>query len=98
MANESLLNLAEAAALLGYAPSGLRKIVNRTKHGEPGAVIRFMQVGRGPIRFRREWLEQFIDANTTGPKPVDRSPARKPLQGAESQFGFDPKYFRRSTT
>jgi hypothetical protein len=94
MVDEPLLNLAEAAALLGYAPSGLRKIVNRTKRGEQGGAIRFMQVGRGPIRFRRAWIEEFIEANTTGPKPVERSPVQRRSPSIEPRFGFDPKLFR----
>jgi hypothetical protein len=68
-----LLTLEEAAAQLGYSASGLRKIVNSTKAGKSGAAIQFFQVGRGPIKFRQEWLDEFIDANATipmRPRPI----------------------------
>lgn len=64
---EPLLTLEEAAKLLGYSASGLRKIVNRTKAGKVGGTIQFFQLGRGPIKFKREWIDDFIAANTTIP-------------------------------
>jgi hypothetical protein len=66
---EPLLTLEEAAALLGYTPSGLRKIVNRTREGRQGATIRFFQVGKGPIKFRPEWIDDFVAANSFMPAP-----------------------------
>jgi hypothetical protein len=65
--NSQLLTLEEAAAQLGYSASGLRKIVNNTKSGKCGAAIQFFQVGRGPIKFRQEWLDEFVEANATIP-------------------------------
>jgi hypothetical protein len=62
-----LLTLEEAAAQLGYSASGLRKIVNSTKAGKGGAGILFFQVGRGPIKFRQEWLDEFVEANAVVP-------------------------------
>lgn len=62
-----LLNHQQADDYLGYSASGLRKIVNRTKAGKPG--IRFSQVGNGPIKFKREWLDEFTVANLTAPRP-----------------------------
>jgi hypothetical protein len=65
--NEPLITLEEAAELLGYSASGLRKIVNRSKAGKIGGTIRFFQVGKGPIKFKREWLDDFVTANSTMP-------------------------------
>lgn len=98
--SDPLLSLEEAATLLGYSPSGLRKIVNRTRSGKPGPSIRFFQAGRGPIKFRPEWVDDFVVANTTAPKSVERSPARKPAAPAspvilKPQFGFDPSLLRK---
>lgn len=73
---DSLLSLEEAAELLGYSPSGLRKIVNRTRAGKLGATIRFFQIGNGPIKFKREWLDDFISANSV--IPVQRRPKTDP--------------------
>jgi hypothetical protein len=67
-AADGLLSLDEAAGILGYSTSGLRKIVRRTRNGQTGAAIQFCQVGNGPIRFRREWLDTFIAANATAPQ------------------------------
>ena len=54
---ETLIGLEEAAQLLGYSVSGLRKIINRSRRkirGEPavGPTIRFFQAGRSPIKFK----------------------------------------------
>jgi hypothetical protein len=64
---DSMLTLAEAAEILGYSEPGLRKIVARTKAGKPG--IQFAQIGNGPIKFKREWLDAFTTANMKTPKP-----------------------------
>lgn len=67
-AQDSLLNLRQAAAILGYAPAGLRKLVHQRR-------IQFSQNGRGPIRFRREWLDTFVASTENGPLRIVRSPA-----------------------
>jgi hypothetical protein len=86
---DSLLRLNEAAEYLGYNPAGLRKIVNQQK-------IQFVQNGRGPIKFRREWLDDFIGANVSGPQDIERSPAqpRTAMPSIEPRFGFDPRLFK----
>lgn len=66
-ANDNLLTLAQAAKLLSYEPGGLRKIVTRTAKGKPGPQIQFFQIGRGPIKFKREWLDDFVLANSVVP-------------------------------
>lgn len=86
----SLLGLNDAARILGYKAAGLRKIVKR---GE----IQFVQNGSGPIKFRREWLDDFIEGNARR-EVANRSPAQKrtppPIQ-IEPQFGFDPALYSR---
>lgn len=76
-----ILSLAEAATYLGYSESGLRKIVKRKE-------IRFAQNGQGPIKFQREWLDDFLTCHK-----VDRSQAqsrRAPIS-IQTEHGFDPK-------
>ena len=71
--NGDLLDLKEAAAALGYTVKGLRKIVDRSRaraHGARtrGPTIKFFQTSRGaPVRFRPEWIEEFIDEHTVDP-------------------------------
>jgi hypothetical protein len=90
-AQDSLLDLRQAAAILGYAPSGLRKLVAQRR-------IQFSQNGRGPIRFRREWLDAFVASNENGPLKIVRSPAqarRAPGVVAEaSRFGLNPNLLK----
>ena len=77
MPTASLVSLEDAATMLGYTPSGLRKIINRTRAGKPGPTIQFFQVGKGPIKFRPEWIDEFIAANTV--KLAAQRQATKPL-------------------
>jgi excisionase family DNA binding protein len=89
---DKLLTLREAAAYLGYSPSGLRKIVSKR-------AIRYSQVGQGPIRFRREWLDEFVAVHTVDPRQIERSPAHprtRRMDGGQVRHGFDPKLFRKS--
>jgi len=67
---DKMLNLREAAEQLGYKPSGLREIVDRTRKGKQGATIQFFQVGKGPIRFKQDWLDEFVAANSIAPGQV----------------------------
>lgn len=84
--SDGLLDLATAADLLGYKPAGLRKVV---KAGQ----IRHVQNGNGPIKFRREWIDEYIQANN--PKGVERSPAKtKPKPPKSTIPGFNPKLFK----
>jgi excisionase family DNA binding protein len=84
-----LLDIKEAAALLGYDPPGLRKLAKQGR-------IQFLQNGQGPLRFRREWLDAFINANATltNGKVKKRPRSRQPIV-AEPRFGFDPKLYLR---
>ncbi|MGO9111937.1 MAG: hypothetical protein ACLP9L_22150 [Thermoguttaceae bacterium] len=66
---EGMLNLEKAAAYLGCTAHGLRKVVQRTQRsrvGEhtTGPTIEFHQTQKGgTIYFRREWLDEYIEAN-----------------------------------
>jgi hypothetical protein len=85
IAPEGMLDLKGAAAYLGYRPEGLRKLARQR-------LIMFAQNGRGPLRFRREWLDEFIASNVGGPKEIVRL-ATKPRRAApqlEPKHGFDP--------
>lgn len=79
---ESLIGLEEAAQLLGYSVSGLRKIINRSRRkirGEPavGPTIRFFQAGpKAPIKFKPVWIEDFICQHTGDPSRI--VPAAQP--------------------
>jgi hypothetical protein len=91
----SLLNLRQAAEMLGYAPAGLRKLVRQRR-------IQFSQNGRGPIKFRREWLDEFITSNENGPLRIMRSPAqtrRTPgVVEVASRFGLNPALLKSKTS
>jgi hypothetical protein len=68
--SDDLLTLNQAATQLGYSTSGLRKIVNRTKEGRSGPQIQFFQIGGGRIKFRQEWLDEFVLSNSIEPGQV----------------------------
>jgi hypothetical protein len=76
---EKMLTLKEAAGQLGYKRSGLIEIVNRTKAGKPGPQIQFYQIGSGPIKFKQEWIDDFVIANSVEPGQI--VPAKKPKRG-----------------
>jgi hypothetical protein len=58
------ISLKEAAAILDYSPSGLRKLVRRRE-------IRFFQIRKhSPVKFRKEWLDAFIDEHSSAPGQV----------------------------
>lgn len=80
-----LISLREAAALLGYKVDGLREIVDRSRRRASGAAVRgpfikFVQAGKnGAVRFRPEWIEEFIEANTVDPTtPTEQRRRVKP--------------------
>jgi hypothetical protein len=96
----------QAAVRLGYSPSGMRKLVERSKRrlqGYPvrGPTIRFFQPSPGDeIKFRSEWLLDFIDACTHDPEKAplitlvakpNRNKDKRPGSGmkAMSNNGFN---------
>jgi excisionase family DNA binding protein len=58
------LDIKGAAEMLGVKPSTIRAWCLRRK-------LRYFKSGRC-VRFRREWLEEFINQNTT-PPALDRN-------------------------
>lgn len=92
-----LLSLQEAAEALGYTIKGLRKIVDRSRAKANGVrtrgpTIRFFQTTRGaPIKFKEEWIEEFIEEHTVDPsngKPSKNGRKKKPKR-MESTCGLD---------
>jgi hypothetical protein len=81
---KNVINLRQAAELLGYSESGLRKLIAR---GD----IRYFQVRpHAPIKFRQEWLDEFIDRGTKPSEPETRTRTTKPKPPTVGSFGFDP--------
>ena len=83
-----LLSIQEAAEVLGYSVKGLRKIVDRSRAKANGArtrgpTIRFFQSCRGgPVRFKEEWIEEFIEDGTID--PGNGAPMRRARNGKRS--------------
>jgi len=89
-----LLGIREAAQMLGYTEKGLRKIVERSRAKANGArtrgpTIRYFQTCKGaPVKFKREWIEEFIDEYT-----VDPAPQKVPEFVPKETFGLDAELF-----
>ncbi len=64
--DDEYLTIEEAAPLVGCSVSGLRKIVDRK------AIKYFQSVKGSPIMFRREWLDDYVERNTTSPPTPSR--------------------------
>jgi excisionase family DNA binding protein len=84
-----LISLSEAAELLGYSVSGLRKLVRRRE-------IQYFQAGpHSPLKFRREWLDEFISAGSVAPgesgEPSPPKKRSKPQRAIEPRSGFDSR-------
>ena len=79
-----LLSLRQAAAYLGMSDSGLRKITRKRR-------IRFAQQSRwSRIKFRREWLDEFIEATSVTPvMPVPK--ARQPSKQQQTTLPLGEK-------
>ena len=84
-----LLSLQQAADYLGMSISGLRKMIR-------GRVVRFFQPSKhGRIRFRREWLDDLIEMNSTAlisAKPVESRRCKTttaPIKFDEKSHGLD---------
>jgi hypothetical protein len=74
---DDLISLSEAASYLGMTHWCLRKIVARSRRAAlgdsiRGATITFFQASpHSSIKFRREWLDAYIDAGkVTCPREV----------------------------
>jgi hypothetical protein len=72
--SNGMLNTEQAAHYLGVSMRSLQRIVARSKRraaGLPvdGPVITYAQLGdHGAIRFKPEWLEEFIRRSTVIPQ------------------------------
>lgn len=72
-----MLDIEEVAQQLGCTVSGVRKVVAR---GE----IRYFQHGkRGRLKFKPEWVDEFIARNTVA--PADETPPREPTKCTRRQ-------------
>ncbi|WP_197525752.1 hypothetical protein [Pseudobythopirellula maris] len=58
--------------------------------------IRHVQNGTGPIKFRREWLDEYIDkkAEEASPAPRRKATKAKPKEAQPAHFGLDPSLFK----
>jgi len=64
-----LVSLNDAAKILNYSVSGLRKLVTRR------AIKFYQRTPHAPIKFKREWLDEFVADGTSG--PGDLSPVKR---------------------
>ena len=72
-----MLDIEDVAQQLGCTVSGVRKVVAR---GE----IRYFQHGkRGRLKFKPEWVDDFIARHTVA--PADEQPQRAPAKHATKQ-------------
>ena len=78
---EELIGFEEASRILGIGERNLRKIIQRSRERiegkwTSGPTIRFFQChSKAAIKFRRKWLDDFIDEHTHDPSPVSRQQA-----------------------
>jgi len=86
---DTLIDLKEAARLIGYS-------VDRTRRLAKKGDITYVQNGRGRIKFRRKAIDEYIAANSTGPKKIDRLPAQRRAMPIvfEPRPSFDPSFFQ----
>ena len=74
--SEQLIGFEEAAHILGIGERNLRKIIQRSRERidgrwTSGPTIRFFQCHtKAAIKFRRRWLDNFIDEHTHDPSPA----------------------------
>lgn len=84
------LTLREAAAYLGYDESWFWRIV------KSGVIKHWQRTPNAPIKFKKEWLDEFVEESTTGGSrqhPTSSTKQRrktKYLKSSEKTFGLDP--------
>jgi len=77
-----------SVAKFGYTEKGFRKIIDRSRAAAKGELVRgptikFFQPGkRAPIKFRQEWIDEFIDDNTVEPYPPEETAKTSPTPPA----------------
>jgi hypothetical protein len=88
MKNMALLSLAESADYLSMSPRNLHRIVSRSRsqasRGQ-NPEIRFFQYLRGRIKFRQEWLDDFIDRHSTPVIAIPPPPRQRRTSRAKPQ-------------
>jgi len=89
-----MIGIDRAARLLGLSVSGVRKLVDRsrkTAKGESvrGPVIRFHQARPGgPILFRPEWIDDYVDGHTVDTPPTHTPPTSRTRKSHGSNWGL----------
>jgi hypothetical protein len=67
--------------------------VDDSRSGGSGPTIRFFQTKKwSPIKFRREWIDEFIEANSRSEASITAAPAKRrktPPTKASMQFELD---------
>ena len=70
MAIEPLLNADDVCRRIGVTRPTLRKLMSRG--------LRFMRIGpRGDLRYKREWVEDFIERTGTAADPALKGRRRR---------------------
>ena len=85
-----MLDINDVATQLGNTPSGVRKLVAKKE-------IKYFQHGKhGRIKFKQEWIDEFIDKNTIAPKselstpkPKTKKPLKHKMENATEGFKFN---------
>jgi hypothetical protein len=108
---QGLLSLEMAANYLDYSKRAMRRLIDRSRKrlsGQEvrGPVIRFFQPFPGAdIKFRQEWLDEFIDQGSHDPKAtpitggIKRRKSKKetastaPTITVQPAYGFDSSLF-----
>ena len=71
--DDRLISLAEAAAYCGYTEDAFREIVARPRNRP-----RYFQTQKkGSIKFRKSWLDEWIQENSKGEEPIVAAPVRR---------------------
>jgi hypothetical protein len=77
------LNIQQAAEYLGYSVSGVRKLMQRYRHGQPG--LQYSQLVRGgKILFRQEWLDGFLERNKV--YPIEPQPKQRRIKVTAGKY------------
>lgn len=85
----AFLNLKEAAAYLRYEESWFRQVV------KSGLVKHWQARKNAPIKFKKEWLDEFVEATTKGGSQTPRIAGRQQRKkvkfrsASDKTFGLD---------